>query len=137
MTARESPTAGSFGEVQQIGQEDEPSTCDCVAEGFDNILPATTADRVLPQVALDMFPELRGTVWRRIGWRTVCSVMAHVLLGTADDERIQALAYRLAQAVTASGAVTVLDHKTLLLDKGRAVAFGDRSLYLLRCNDGG
>lgn len=137
MTARESPTAGSFGEVQQIGQEDEPSTCDCVATDSMDILPATTAEHVLPTVALDMFPELRGTVWHRIGWRTACTVMAHVLLGTADDERISALAYRLAQAVTASGAVTALDHKTLVLDKGRAVAFGDGSLYLLRCNDGG
>lgn len=134
MTSQESPRA--VAATHGPGKEPLPADY-CVATDSMDILPVTTAEHVLPTVALDMFPELRGTCWHRMGWRTACTAMAHVLLGTEGDERISALAYRLAQAVTTSGAVTVLDHKTLVLDKGRAVAFGDRSLYLLRCNDGG
>ena len=102
-----------------------------------DILPVVTAEHVLPTAALDMFPELRGTCWHRIGLKTACTAMARALLGTEGDERLLALAYQLARAVTTSGAVTALDHKTLVQGDGRAVAFGDRSLYLLRCNDGG
>ena len=134
---RKSPTAGSFGEVQQIGQEDGPLPADCVATDTMDILPVVTAEHVLPTVALDMFPELRGTVWHRIGLKTACTAMARALLGTEGDERISARAYQLARAVTTSGSVTALDGKLLVQGDGRAVAFGDRSLYLLRCSDGG
>lgn len=132
---RKSPTAGSFGEVQQIGLEDGPTTCNCVAEGFDNILPVVTAEHVLPTVALDMFPELRGTCWHRIGLKTACTAMARALL---DDGRVSiSFARAIARAVCCSGQVVALDGRVLVLSDERAVVIGDRSIYLLRCNDGG
>ena len=134
MTAKEETRRVNFGEDSD-GQEEGPTTCNCVAEGFDNILPVVTAEHVLPTVALDMFPELRGTVWRRIGWRAACTVMARALLGTEGDEWISAFAYQLARAVCCSGQVVALDGRVLVLSDERAVVIGDRALFV-RCSDG-
>ena len=134
---KENPSCDEFGDQHTTGKGGSRDLRFCVAECFDTILPSTTAERVLPEVALRLHPELRDTIWHRLGWRTATTILAHALLGIETDERISALANRIASAVTTSGAVSALDHKTLVQGEGRAVAFGDRSIYLLRCSDGG
>ena len=130
MTSQESPRA--VAATHGPGKESLPADY-CVAEGFDNILPVVTAEHVLPMVALDMFPELRGTVWHRIGWRTACTVMAYVLL---DDARANiSFARAVARAVCCSGQVVALDGRVLVLSDERAVVIGDRALFV-RCSDG-
>ena len=122
----------NFGEDSD-GQEDGPTTCNCVAEGFDNILPVVTAEHVLPTVALDMLPELKGTVWHRIGWRSATTTLAHALL---DDARANiSFARAVARAVCCSGQVVALDGRVLVLSDERAVVIGDRALFV-RCSDG-
>lgn len=103
-------------------------------EELDNLLSTTTAERALPPVALELHPELRGTVWHRVGFRTACTALAHALLGTEGDKRISAFAHLLAQVITAEGKATVLDGKVLVTGDGKATAFGDRALYVMRCD---
>lgn len=130
--------AGSFGEVQRDGQANEsPTVCSVADSGnilLDDLLPCVTAERALPQIALLQLPELKGTTWHRIGWRTACTALAHVLLGTEGDERISAFAHRLAHVITAEGKATALDGKVLVTGDGTATAFGERTLYVMRCD---
>lgn len=115
------------------GQEIEPLPADCAATDTMDILPTTTAERALPQIALELHPELKGTVWHRIGWRSACAAMARALL---DDERVSiSFARAVARAVCCSGQVVALDGRVLVLSDERAVVIGDRALFV-RCGDG-
>ena len=130
--------AGSFGEVQHDGHTQKSKPTICMATDFDtilldNLLTTVTAEHVLPRTALEMHPELRGTVWHRVGFRTATTILARALLGA--DEGVTSMANWISRMLVASGDVTVLDAKVLVLGEGAAVVFGDRSMYVMRRND--
>ncbi len=137
MTANKSTRRVNFGEVND-GHIHEPPPANCVAadsktilaEELDNTLQTTTAEKALSAVALELHPELRGTVWHRIAWSTASTLLAHALLGA--DEQVTALARWIARMLMVSGDVTAFGSKVLVLGDGVAVAFGDRSLYVRR-----
>lgn len=100
----------------------------------DELLQTTSVNHVLPRVALDLRPELRGTVWNRIGYKAACTILAHALLGGDCDERISLFASWLARILTANGDAIVLDGKTLVTGDGVTIAFADRTIYVMRCD---
>ena len=127
--------AGKLADEQHDGhtQKSQPTICmatDSDTILLDNLLTTATAEHVLPRTALEMHPELRGTVWHRVGFRTATTILARALLGA--DESVTSMANWISRMLVASGDVTVLDAKSLVLGEGAAVVFGDRSLYVMR-----
>ena len=117
--------AGSFAEMQHAGHTQKSQPTIGMATDSDTIL----LDNLLT-TALEMHPELRGTVWHRVGFRTATTILARALLGA--DESVTSIANWISRMLMASGDVTVLDAKVLVLGEGAAVVFGDRSMYVQR-----